>query len=132
MAGCGGDELSEEEFRSQANAACENYNERLGEVDPAESLEEVPQFLESTEPLLDDLISDLRDIDAPESVGDDYDRLVEGYGGVRDTIEDVRNAAEDQDQAELQRIGEGAQEQSAEVERLAGELGIERCGAQAG
>ena len=132
MAGCGGDEPTEEEFRSQANAACENYNERLGEVDPAESLEEVPQFLESTEPLLDDLISDLRDIDAPDSVGEDYDRLVEGYGDVRDTIENVRNAAEDQDQAELQRIGESAQEQSTEVERLAGELGIERCGSQAG
>ncbi len=127
LAGCGGDELSEDEFRSEANAACKKYNDALTKVPGAQNVADIPKVLDATDPLLENLITDLEDIEAPGDQSEDFDRLIDNAKDARKTLAELRAAAQDKDQDELRKVALAAQKRDQAANRVAGDLGLAPC-----
>ena len=129
LAGCGGDELSEDEFRSETNAACKKYNDALTKVPNAQSVAEIPKVLNATDPLLETLISDLEDIEAPGDQSDDFDKLIDNAKDAKKTLGELRSAAQQRDEAELRKVALAAQQRERDTQRVARDLGVATCAA---
>lgn len=128
IAGCGNGNPSPAEFRSKANAACKRYGEKLAKVGNApQSVNDIPGLLDKTEPLLETEISELKDIDAPSGLQDDYDKFVSNVEDSKGTFSDLKSAAQDKDARKLQQIAQGAQKQAGESAALARKLKLDDC-----
>jgi hypothetical protein len=135
MAGCGGgggdDRLTREEFVSQADAICEEYEAKLDALGTPQNPDELADFADRALPIAEDGRAELGELRPPEELEDTYDAwLAQGDRAIR-IVEDLRDAAEDGDVSEIQRIAREAETADAEANRLAEQLGFEQCGAAA-
>jgi hypothetical protein len=129
--GCGGgdERLSEEEFRTQANAICEEYNEKLGAIGTPESPEEIPQFVDEGIPVIEEGIAELRDLNPPEEFEEDYDAMLDETEKAIPAARDLSEAAAAGDvQAVQEAIAQGQRADEA-ADRIATELGLDSCAA---
>jgi hypothetical protein len=131
LAGCGGDgsddRLSEEEFRSQANAICADFNEKLNAVPAPESPEDIPEFVDRGIPLVEQGLAELRALNPPEELQEDYDAMLDEIAKQIPAGRALGEAAADEDPAAVQEaIAEGNRASQAS-DRLATQLGIEEC-----
>lgn len=90
----GGDRLSREEFRTEANAVCAETERRLRELPPPEdSPEGVTRYAEQAAPLLDERHERLRELVPPEEDETAYDALIEEAGAELAALRDLEDAA---------------------------------------
>src|SRR5687768_4950605 len=84
--GGGGERLSQEEFEEQGNQICESHNdeieaaftEQFGEAEEEPSADEVESFIDDeVVPIIEDQISDMRDLNPPEDVEEDFEALLD-------------------------------------------------------
>jgi hypothetical protein len=129
--GCGdgdGDgRLSAAELRERANAICREYDERIENLGEPGSLEEVPEFVNEAIPIIEEGLAELRELEPPEDLEADYDRMLdetEKSVGVAERLRDA--AAEGSQQAVRDALEEGNAADS-ESDRIARELGLEEC-----
>jgi hypothetical protein len=127
---CGGDSedrLSPEAFRQEANAICDEYEGRISELGAPSSPEEVPNYVDQVVPLIDDALAELRALNPPEELEDDYnvmlDQTAQGLAAARDLGE----AAADQDAGAVQDALEEGQRAEEESDRIATRLGLDSC-----
>ena len=125
-AGCGG-ELTEQELRDQANQACRKYAERVQKLEPPKSGEDVGNVVEEAEPAIDELRSDLEDLDPPAELEERYERVVEGVEAADNRLEELREAAEDEDRKRLEELISEAAEAQQSADQAAQELGLNEC-----
>ena len=129
-AGCGGgggDRLTREEFASQANAICQDFEQRISDLDEPENIGDVEDFADDAAEIAADGRDELADLNPPEELEEDYDRLL---GSLDEAIEDIGrlgDAAADGDEAEVQRIAEEGEAKDEESDELARELGLGDC-----
>ena len=132
-AGCGGgggDRLSQEEFQQQANVICEKYDKKIQALGSPESPADIPDFVQKGIPLLRQGIAELRALNPPADVEDDYNRMLDETAKAIPAAEKLADAAEKGDAAAVQdAIKEGEQADSASDE-LATKLKLDRCAAE--
>ena len=128
-AGCGGgdDRLTREEFVQQANDVCREFDRKIDELGAPQTIGEIEDFADESAEIARDGRDELADLAPPETLEDDYDRLVEMLDQAIADIERVGDAAADGDEAEVQRIVQEASERDADSDRLARELGLAGC-----
>jgi hypothetical protein len=128
--GGGGDEgLSREEFISRGDAICDEYDQRTEQVEDPESLDDVERFVEETRTLIRDGVDELKELEPPEELADDYNRWTSQIEENIGLLDDLEAAAAAGDEAQVQEILAEAEQAGAQADRLAGEMGFEECGA---
>ncbi len=93
IAGCGGggdDQLSAEEFRTQADAICTDANTQLDAVGEPSSADQVLTFLQTSLPIQRAQLDRLRELDPPDDLQADFDT---GVGAIQEQIDVVQDAA---------------------------------------
>jgi predicted nuclease with TOPRIM domain len=127
VAGCGGGELSEQELRDQANQACREYAETVEGLETPEDPNDLGSAFDEAEPAIDDLRSDLEDLQPPAELEERYGQVVQGVEAAGDRLGQLREAAEAEDTERLQQlVGEAAGAQQ-EADQAAQELGLDAC-----
>lgn len=128
-AGCdgGSDRLSERELRERANAICARYDEQIDEVAAPTSADEVARFAERAAELTREGVAELRALEPPAELEEDYARFLAEGDGVVALSERLARAARAGDVAELETILAEAQESERRSDRIARELGLDDC-----
>jgi hypothetical protein len=129
-AGCGGGSdgrLSEAEFREQANAICSEYDGRIEDLGEPGSLEEVPEFVNQAIPVIEDGLAELRELEPPEELEADYDRMLDETEKSVGVAERLRDAAAEGSRQAVQDALEEGNAADSESDRIARELGLEEC-----
>jgi hypothetical protein len=130
--GCGGDDaggdrLSADEFRQQANAICEKYDEKIQAIASPSSPAEIPEFISEGIPLLRQGIAELRALEPPADLEADYDHMLDETQKAIPAAQKLAEAAKKNDAEAVQEaIQEGEQADSASDE-LATKLQLDKC-----
>lgn len=122
MAGCGGDDtLTVEEFKTQADAICADFEKKsdalASDIGLSPTEETVKELFKKAADLLDQQSDEIAKLKAPESIADDVDAMLDS---VREGAEKVRESG-----MELIESGENPLE---EATKKAKDLGLETCG----
>jgi hypothetical protein len=128
--GCGaGDDgrLSEEEFLDRGNRICADLETDLDAVEEPQSLDELSTQLTESQRIFEDALGELRDLRPPEDLQADYDRLLSTGDDALEAIDRVKQAADEGDVAEVQRIVQEAQQADEESDAIARDLGLDAC-----
>lgn len=131
ITGCGGggnDRLSRPEFVSRADAICAEYEGKLNALGTPQNPEQLADFADKALPIARDGREELGELRPPEDLEETYDAWLEQGDRAIEIVEDLRDAAEDGDVSEIQRIAQEAQTADVKANRLAAQLGFERCG----
>jgi hypothetical protein len=129
VAGCGGDDrLTREEFVSEADAICEEFDQRLDDVPEPESADDVERFADEARPVIEDGLAELRALQPPEELEEQWNELMDKNDEALEVLDDLSQAAASADEARLQEISEEASRQDAETDRIARAIGLENCG----
>jgi Tfp pilus assembly protein PilP len=127
-AGCGGDDrLSREEFVSEAEAICEDFDQRVNEVDEPESADDVERYVNEVRPVVEDGLDELRELQPPEEFEERWDVLMARNDDGLEALDDLAQAGANGDEARVQEISEDATRRDEESDRIALELGLEKC-----
>ena len=128
LAACGGgDRLSEDEFREQANGICAEYNEKIADLGNPTSPEDIPEYVERGIPIIEEGIAELRELNPPEEMEADFDRMLDETEKTIPAARQLSEAAADQDAEAVQEAISQGQESDAETDRIATELGLDEC-----
>ena len=125
--GSGGDRLTEQEFRAQANQICTDFAEELDALGEPGSLEELGTQLEEGRTIFENGLEELRQLRPPEELQSEYDRLLGTGDDALAAFESMQQAAEDGDVQEVQRIAEEADQADEEADEIARGLGLDDC-----
>jgi hypothetical protein len=126
--GEGGDRLTAAEFREAADAICAEYDQKIQDLGEPESLEDLNAFIERAIPIIEEGFNKLEDLQPPEELEADWNRAMEVNGENLQLTKDLQAAAESGDEARVQEILAQAAQNEEETDRLARELGLQRCG----
>jgi len=137
VAGCdgggdGGERLSKAEFISQADAICRKYEARLDALGQPTNVSDLRSFADKALPIAREGREELGRLEPPAGLEDTYDSWLEHGDEAIEIVERLRDAAAENDQAEIQQIARDAEETDRESNRLAAEIGFEQCGEGAG
>jgi hypothetical protein len=127
-AGCGGDEgLSREEFVSEAEAICDEFDQRVNEVDEPKSPADVERYVNEVRPVVENGLNELRELQPPEEFQERWDVLMARNDEGLEALDDLAQAGANGDEARVQEISEDAARRDEESDRIALELGLEKC-----
>ena len=126
--GGGGEErLSEEDFQTQANAICAKYDKQLKAIGSPESIDEIPDLVDQALVILNKEIDEIRALNPPEELQDDFDKMLAASDRTKATAADLSEAAKAGDQAAVQKALEQGNAASNEADDLAANLGLRDC-----
>jgi hypothetical protein len=138
-AGCGGDggggsgdRLSATEFREAADAICAEYDQKIQDLGEPESLEDLNAFIGRAIPIIEEGFNKLEELQPPEELEADWNRAMEVNAENLQLTKDLQAAAEDGNEERVQEILAQASQNEEETDRLARELGLQRCGEEGG
>jgi hypothetical protein len=129
-AGCGGgsaSRLSEEEFRQQANTICDEFEQKISDLDPPTSPDRIPDYVDQVIPLIEQGLAELRQLTPPEELEADYDAMLDETAKAIPAARALGEAAADQDAAAVQDAIAQAQQADEASNRIASELGLDSC-----
>jgi hypothetical protein len=128
LAGCGGDDrLSSEEFVSEAEALCEEFDQRVNEVDEPQDADDVERYVNEVRPVVEEGLNDLRALQPPEEFEEQWDELMAANDAGLEALDDLAQAGANGDEARVQEIIEDASRRDEESDRIAQELGLQKC-----
>jgi hypothetical protein len=139
LAACGGDStggggqsLTAEEFRQQADAICKRYEDKLDELGSPSSLDDLGNFVDKAVPIIEEGNNELQDLEAPDELSEDWDRAMELQDENLQVARDLQDAIHDNDTARVQDLVSQLDATDQESTRLARKVGLENCGQQSG
>ncbi|MEX2464265.1 MAG: hypothetical protein WD428_00155 [Gaiellaceae bacterium] len=132
-AGCGGgggsgDRLTAAEFRQAADAICAEYDQKIQDLGEPESLEDLTAFIGRAIPIIEEGFNKLEELQPPEELEADWNRAMEVNAENLQLTKDLQAAAESGNDERVQEILAQASQNEEETDRLARELGLQRCG----
>ena len=129
LAACGGgdDRLSRQELVSQADAICMDFERRIDELGEPQSLEALAEFAREAQPIFDEGLDELRELEPPEDLEETYGRWIATGDETADVLQELGEAAGDGDEAEVRRISERADDLDQRSDRLARRIGLKEC-----
>jgi len=145
--GCGDnpDPLSKSEFVTQADAICAQVQTDVEplwaafwvdfeeQADPSSEDVWFPRFdalLDDLDPIFEQQLDDLRDLEPPESDAALIDGLLDDLEAGFDEMNDIADRAVDGDEAAREALGSEEGDPLADVNRAAREYGLNVCGAE--
>ena len=130
-AGCGGGggggTLTKEEYASKLNAICEEYNAKQEEIGEPQSLADIGELGPKIVDAFDSAIDKAKDLNPPDEIADQASRFISLGEQQRDLLNDLIDAAKDNDTAKVQEIGSKIEPLSTESDQVANELGAPAC-----
>jgi hypothetical protein len=132
-AGCdGGGEsrLSKEEFQQQANAICKRYDKKIAAIGTPTSAAEIPAFVEKGIPLIRQGLAELRALEPPAELQDDFDQMLDETEKTIPAAQKLADAAAKQDVAAVQEAIKAGNDANTASDRLATRLGLSQCAAE--
>jgi len=137
-AGCGGgggggsgDRLTAAEFRQAADAICAEYDQKIQDLGEPESLADLTDFIRRAIPIIEEGFNKLEELQPPEELEADWNRAIEVNAENLQLTKDLQAAAESGNEERVQEILAQAGQNEEETDRLARELGLQRCGEEA-
>jgi len=137
-AGCGGgggggsgDRLTAAEFRQAADAICAEYDQKIQDLGEPESLADLTDFIGRAIPIIEEGFNKLEELQPPEELEADWNRAIEVNAENLQLTKDLQAAAESGNEERVQEILAQAGQNEEETDRLARELGLQRCGEEA-
>lgn len=127
LSACSGG-LSKEEFISQADKICASAEERFNELDQPTTPAELEGFVEEAEGIMDELLGDLRDLEAPDDISEQVDEMLTNLEAAVDQFPDLVDAAADQDLETVQTVTTEIQEKTDAANEAAQDIGLDQCG----
>jgi hypothetical protein len=125
--GGGGDRLTRAELATRANAICQEFEQKIEALGSPTSIDEIESFADRSAEIAREGRDELRELEPPEELESDYDRLVDTLDEAIEDIERIGEAASDGDEAEVQRIANEADRKDEASDRLANDLGLNDC-----
>ena len=125
--GGGGDRLTRAELATEANAICQEFDQKIEALGAPTSIDDIESFADRSAEIARDGRDELADLNPPEELEADYDRLLETLDEAIENIERIGEAAADGDEAEVGRIAEEGEAKDEDSDRLARELGLDDC-----
>jgi hypothetical protein len=133
VAGCGGDDSrSREEFISEAGAICEEYDQRVDQVEEPESVDEMERYVNEVRPVVEDGFNQLEELQPPEELEERWDELMASKGETLEVLDDLDEAAAKGDLDRMREIIEEASRREEESDRIARAIGLQECGGDSG
>jgi hypothetical protein len=128
VAGCGGDEgMSREEFISEADAICQEFDQRVEAVDEPQSADDIERYVNEVRPVIEDGLNDLKELQPPEEIEEQWNELVAKNEEGLQMLDDLAEAGTSGDEARLQQITEDATRRDNESDRIARQIGLQEC-----
>jgi hypothetical protein len=127
-AACGGDDgLSREEFVSEADAICQEFEQRVDDVEQPQSPDDVERYVDEVRPVIEDGLNELEGLQPPEELEEQWNELVASNDEGLEALDDLRQAAANGDVERIQEISEEASRRDDESDRIAREIGLQEC-----
>jgi hypothetical protein len=125
----GQDALSGEQFRAQANAICERYDQDIEALGTPESKAEIRAHTGYVLPIVRRQIDELRELDPPDGDEDKFDAMIANLKSSALAIEDMGAAFEQEpvDDAAVADAFARANSAGNRADRTAAELGLDEC-----
>jgi hypothetical protein len=125
--GGGGGQLSDDEFRQQANAICEKYNEKIKAIDSPSAPEDLDTYVDKVVPVMQQGIDELRALNPPAESADDFDRMLDETEKAIPAARQLGEAAANNDAAAVQSALKAGQQADRASDRIATDLGLTGC-----
>ncbi|UUY03916.1 hypothetical protein LRS13_25250 [Svornostia abyssi] len=133
LAACGGgddDALSAEDYRAKGNAACEQYEKDVRAISQPQSIQQVADYAGKAKVELDQLIDELDALQPPSDLEEQHDELVKLGRESVEALGGLAEAGKTGDQEQIQQALSGAAELDTQSDKVAGELGLDKCADQ--
>jgi hypothetical protein len=138
--GGGGDELTQEEFVSEANKICregsEKVNAKAQEIqekiqeagaDVEAQQKAVAEVLEDTAKEYDPYLDQLGDLNPPENIQADWDKFLDGINKAFDLIPELADATRDGDRNKLQDLTDDFTKIASDTRPFASKYKLDDC-----
>lgn len=130
-AGCGGDgTLSKEKYVSRLNMLCENFSARENQIGEPRTIADLvakgPRLLAAFEQTI---LEEVRDLEAPDEIADQAERLVDLAERQRDSLAELIDAAKNGDVTKVRQLASENAALNEEANSITRELGAEACAA---
>jgi len=129
-AACGGGDsgpLSRADYTKKANASCVEAERKLDALGGFESFDELSKEMKVGQEALDQSADELRDLEPPVKLVAKHDRLVELTEETADLAGRMSIAAGEDDNLEMQKQAERADQLTRSANEVARQLGLEEC-----
>jgi hypothetical protein len=124
-AGCTGDGGGG--FAAEANAVCADYDERIGAVATPADLGDLADSAEEIAGLIEEGTAALRELEPPEELAGEFADWLALNDEAAENAREISAAAEDGDRERIVDLAELAEQDEAEADALAEELGLDEC-----
>ena len=117
-----------EEWAARADKVCASAQARLAKIEPPAQLEEVPDYVAATRPIVDEELTQLRAIPRPDD--DRVGVYLAKIDAALKAAREVAAAAARGDETEARTSGQNTQGLTREASNIASELGAKTCSSQ--
>jgi hypothetical protein len=129
-AGCGGGDsgtLSRADYIKKANASCVEAERKLDALGGFESFDELSKEMKVGQEALNQSADELRDLQPPTALVARHDKLVELTEETADLAGRISIAAGEDDNLEMQKQAERADQLTRSANEVSRQLGLEEC-----
>jgi hypothetical protein len=130
-AGCGGsgsDRLTLEEFTTQADAICAEYDEKLNALDGSDSPAEAAVVVRKGMEIAGEQLDELNALSPPEEVEDAFSDAMAILQQELDLFEEFAAALESNDETRANELFNTLEELDTRADARAQEIGLTQCG----
>jgi hypothetical protein len=129
LAACGGGDggLSREEFLSEADSICTEYDRRIQEIDEPQSIDDIERYADEAKPVIEEGMSELRELEPPNDLQEQWDEYIASSQESVEYLDELRQAGAAGDPARIQEIAQEVSQKNEEADRLARDLGLQDC-----
>ena len=124
-AGCSGG--SGDDFAQQANAVCADYDERIAAVETPADLNALAGSAEEIAGLIEEGTIALRGLEPPADLAEGFGKWLDLNDEAAANAREISAAAEAGDRDGIVELAALAEQNEAEADRLAEELGLDEC-----
>ena len=130
-AGCGGggggSALTKDEWVSRVNEICDAFNQKQDEIGEPDSIEELSSKGQEILDEFENAIDEVKGLTPPDEIADQVDSFIELAEQQTDLIQQLIDAAEDNDTERIQELGNELEPLDTQSDEVANELGVTTC-----
>jgi hypothetical protein len=124
-AACGGE--SKGDVISEGDKICREANDKLEALEEPEDLSGLPDYAGEARPIVEDAVSDLKDLDPPDTDRDSFDEFVEKSEELLTLLQELEDVDPGTSDAELQELNDEINQISDESNAAAEDYGFKDC-----
>jgi hypothetical protein len=128
----GGETLTPDEFRQQADAVCAKFEAKLNDLGSPSSLDDLADFVDKAVPIIEEGNNELQNLKPPDELADDWNKAMAIQDKNLELTHDLQDAIHANDDAKVQDIVAELDASDAESTRIARSIGLENCGQNSG